>query len=155
MAGPQAGGAADIDLSADITEPTTYTVTVLVDDNPLCDDAAGSCTLEIIVTPKGGLQAPGDTNQSGDVDISDIIGLLEHLFLGTGELPCDGGTVFDSGNIALLDWNQDGSGVDNSDAVYGLSRLFLAGPDHALGNDCLLIQGCPSIEAQCFSLPEA
>ena len=26
---------------------------------------------------------------------------------------------------------------------------------HALGNDCLRIQGCPSIEAQCFSLPEA
>ena len=111
--------------------------------------------MSITVIPKGGIQAPGDTNQDGLTDISDIIGLLGHLFLGEGELPCDGGTVTDAGNIALLDWNNDGAGVDISDAIFGLGRLFTAdGADHFQGNACLLIQGCPNNGADpCLGVP--
>jgi len=91
----------------------------------------------------GGLQRPGDINQDGNVDISDGVGLLGHLFGGAlPVLPCGDGTVRDAANRALLDGSGDGS-VDLSDAVYLLNYLFQGGPPHAGGVECVSVSGCP------------
>jgi hypothetical protein len=64
-----------------------------------------------------GRQRPGDCNQDGQTDISDAICILGHLFIGSPRtVPCDGGTVQDAGNFALLNFNGSG-GIDISDAV--------------------------------------
>jgi len=59
----------------------------------------------------------GDTNASGNTDISDAIATLGCLFSGTTCAPC-----FDAS-----DANDDGN-VDLSDAVYTLNHLFGGGP---------------------------
>jgi len=62
------------------------------------------------------LQKPGDCNQDGTTDLSDAVCLLGHLFQAMPpNLPCEGGTVTDAGNVALLDSNGDAS-IDLSDA---------------------------------------
>jgi len=58
----------------------------------------------------------GDTSGDDQVDISDAIGVLIHLFLG-GEMGCE----------FRADANDDGA-VDLSDAIYLLRYLFLDGP---------------------------
>ena len=70
--------------------------------------------------------------------------LLNFLFLGGGDPPCDGGTAagLNPGAMALLDSNGDGQ-VDISDPVYVLQFLFLGGGPPALGTDCVTIRGCP------------
>ena len=96
----------------------------------------------------GGLQRPGNINQDGSLDISDAIGLLRYLFLGTpATLPCDGGTLADAGNRALLDVNGDG-GVDLADSVMILGFLFGDGPPPALGTGCVFIENCPRLCAR-------
>lgn len=51
------------------------------------------------------------------MDISDAIGLLGFLFLGSPQaLPCGDGTAGDPANRALADWNDAGR-LDLSDAV--------------------------------------
>jgi hypothetical protein len=93
---------------------------------------------------QGGLQRPGDGNQDGKLDISDVIYLLTLLFLGGGDdPPCGDRTLGHPANRALLNTNGDG-GVDISDAVAVLTYLFLGGPPPALGTDCVTIGGCPA-----------
>ncbi|MBI4582495.1 MAG: CotH kinase family protein [Planctomycetes bacterium] len=95
--------------------------------------------------PSGGLQLSGDINQDAELDISDSIGILGHLFLSSpAVLPCEGGTALDSGNSALLDLNGDGV-VDLTDAIHLLSYLFLGELPPVLGKTCVPIAGCPSV----------
>ena len=56
----------------------------------------------------------GDTNEDGDVDISDASATLSFLFTGAEQVSCDD----------ALDANDDG-GVDIGDPVYTLNYLFL------------------------------
>ncbi|MBI4603277.1 MAG: hypothetical protein HY721_15090, partial [Planctomycetes bacterium] len=89
-------------------------------------------------------QRPGDCNQDSEVDVSDAVCLLLHLFAGVPmELPCGDHAATDPANVSLLDANGDGT-VDLSDAVHALSFLFLGGPPHVLGTGCVEIQGCPA-----------
>ena len=86
----------------------------------------------------GGSQRPGDQNQDGENDATDQINLLELLFLGQGEYPCETGAA----NKTVLDSNGDDH-IDLSDAIYNL-RTFLLGADpHVGGTDCIAIEGCP------------
>jgi hypothetical protein len=90
------------------------------------------------------LQLPGDLNQTGTLNVTDAILLTNHLFGGAAlaPLPCEGGTIADAGNRALLD--MDGSGaVDVTDAIRILSYLFARGAPPALGTSCVVIEGCP------------
>ncbi len=105
--------------------------------------------LEIRLVPLPNSQLPGDCNQDGALDISDAICLLGHLFLGSpATMPCEGGTVLDPGNVALLDSNSDGM-VDLSDAVRVLWYLFGGSPPPVLGAECIPIAGCPDNSAEC------
>ena len=86
---------------------------------------------------------PGDCNGDGQLDVSDPICLLGHLFLGdTESLPCAGGTLDDEANIDLLDVNGDG-GTDISDAIHALRFLFSGGPPPVQGTSCVFVPGCP------------
>ena len=94
--------------------------------------------------PTGGYQRPGDANQDGRLDISDAVGLLRFLFGSTGlPLPCEGTSIAEGGNLALLDVNGDGR-ADIADAVSMLGYLFAGGPAPAAGTNCIRIEGCPT-----------
>lgn len=94
--------------------------------------------------PAGGAQVPSDLNQDRQVDLSDVVSLLGHLFLGDpAHLPCGGGTASAGGNRALLDANADAD-VDITDAVYLLKYLFLGGSPPFLGIDCVRMAECPA-----------
>jgi hypothetical protein len=85
------------------------------------------------------LQLPGDCNQDGDFDLSDVICLLGHLFQGNPEnLPCS----TDAANLGLMDCNMD-DGVDLSDAIYKLAFLFQGGSPPVAGTVCISIANCP------------
>ena len=97
----------------------------------------------IAVLPAGGGQVPGDLNQDSNVDISDAISLLGHLFVGSpAVLPCGDGAVTDPGNLLLLDVNGD-NGVNLTDAVGLLTWLFRGGAPPVRGQECVRIPGCP------------
>ena len=86
------------------------------------------------------MQIPGDCNQDGGLDLSDVIHLLSFLFQGIPEsLPCS--TV--AANLALMDCNRDG-GIDISDAIYKLAHLFQGGPPPLQGANCIVIPDCPA-----------
>ena len=59
----------------------------------------------------------GDTNADGNCDVADAINLLQCLFMGSGNCPCD-----DASDI-----NDDGN-VNLGDIVFKLSFLFNGGP---------------------------
>jgi Zn-dependent metalloprotease len=83
---------------------------------------------------------PGDCNRDGRNDISDAVCLLGFLFQGSTEsLPCGGGD--DPSARKVLDFNGD-SRVDISDPVANLSFLFTGGAPHALGGECVRLEGC-------------
>jgi len=95
------------------------------------------------------MQVPGDSDQSGSLDLSDAISIFGTLFLGSPKVfPCGDGSPSDSGNKALLDWQDDGA-VDISDGIAVLRFLLLGGPAHRLGvpgdelRGCALVYGCP------------
>jgi hypothetical protein len=101
-----------------------------------CDDpdcaALPSCQLQ-----QG--QLPGDCNQDGAFDLSDVVHFLGFLFQGTpASLPCS----TQAANLVLMDCNQDG-GLDLSDAVYKLAFLFQGGPPPVQGAGCIDIPDCP------------
>ena len=82
---------------------------------------------------------PGDCNQDGTLDLSDVVHLLGFLFQGSpADLPCS----TEAANLTLMDCNQDG-GIDLSDAVYKLAFLFQGGPPPDQGGGCTEIAGCP------------
>ena len=88
----------------------------------------------------GALNLPGDCNQDGTLDLSDVICLLGHLFQGNpATLPCSTTPA----NLALMDCNQDG-GTDLSDAIYKLAFLFQGGAGPLQGQTCIAIADCPS-----------
>jgi hypothetical protein len=144
VVGPQAESTASFDLVEG-----TWSVSVEVDDDPGCSDAAtdAACSVVVEVRPAGGLQRPGDSNQDGKLDLSDAVWLLGHLFLGTQPvLPCEGGAASNpgAGDLALIDVNGDGT-IDLSDGVSLLSFLFLGSKPPALGTECVRIVGCPDL----------
>ena len=95
--------------------------------------------------PPGGLQRIGDANQDGGVDISDAVSFLRFLFAGGRlTLPCEGDSIDQGGNLALLDINADGR-LDVADPVTLLGHLFSAGPPPARGPGCVRIEGCPDV----------
>ena len=92
----------------------------------------------------GGLQRIGDINQDGELDISDPIGLLGFLFLGSrSTLPC-AGDVTSPANRRVLDGNGDDA-VNLSDAVFVLEYLFRGGPSPPGGTECVPVNGCDSV----------
>lgn len=77
------------------------------------------------------------------LDISDVLSLLKRLFLdGDLELPCDGASAEDGGNLTLLDSDQSRS-LDLTDAIHFLDYLFRGGPGPVAGTRCVRIEGCP------------
>lgn len=96
-----------------------------------------------------GLQRPADCNQDGNLDISDGICLVSHLFLGRPRnLPCEGGTAQDPGNVSLVDVNGDHR-IDLSDSIRLFSYLFLGASPPFLGTECTPIAACPDNSARC------
>ena len=65
----------------------------------------------------GGKVLRGDANKDGALDVSDVVGVLDHLFLGKPEPRCP----------HAADFNLDQT-LDVSDPVSLLSFLFLGGP---------------------------
>ena len=61
----------------------------------------------------------GDANGDTNIDISDPVHTLQHLFLGGPAPAC----------AATADANADGA-IDISDPTYTLQHLFLGGPAH-------------------------
>jgi hypothetical protein len=103
-----------------------------------------SITFEVVAL----LQVPGDLSQDGVVDLADSINLLKILFVCIPiRLPCGEGELDDPGNLTLLDWQPDGA-IDLTDAILGLSFLFLGDAPHwiAVPGDettgCISIDGC-------------
>ena len=95
--------------------------------------------------PDPGILLPGDCNQDGEFDLSDVICLLGHLFQGSPEvLPCENpeDELDQQGNLDFMDCNGDGA-IDLSDAVYKLGFLFSGGPPSVQGAGCTSIVGCP------------
>lgn len=90
----------------------------------------------------GGLQTPGDANQDGTLEIGDAVALLDHLYGGGRELPCEGATIAVGANRSLLDLDGNTS-VDVTDVLVLLNFLFSDGPEPALGSFCVRIEGCP------------
>ena len=121
---------------------------VMIFDHPL--DSGERDTIEAyfeakyLDAPVLDMSLPGDCNQDGTLDLSDVVCLLGHLFQGNPEfLPCNSAAA----NLTLMDCNQDGS-VDLSDAIYKLAYLFQGGPPPVngtacIGMDCPPNPGCP------------
>jgi hypothetical protein len=96
------------------------------------------------VTGLGGGQRPGDSNQDGELDLSDAVSLLLRLFGGgAGPLPCEGDATGEA-NRLVLDVNHDAT-IDVTDAIYILNYLFKDGPAPVAGNACIRVEGCPSV----------
>jgi hypothetical protein len=82
---------------------------------------------------------PGDCNQDGALDLSDVVCLLGHLFQGNpSSLPCS----TEDATKTLLDCNGDGS-IDLSDAIFKLTFLFQGGLPPEGGEGCIAIPDCP------------
>ena len=91
---------------------------------------------------------PGDCNQDATLDLSDAVCALGVLFTERPSLfPCGSGTPQDPGNLALMDWQPDGS-IDISDVVAMLQFIFFGDDAHALAGltgeatECVAIPGC-------------
>ena len=119
-----------------------YDVKLTVIDN---DQDRTERVLRVSVRPdtSGGGQLPNDCNQDGQMDISDGVCLLRHLFLGDpAVLPCGDGALVHPGNTELFNANGDAR-VDLGDAIYVLNYLFQGGNAPTLGEECVRITGCP------------
>jgi hypothetical protein len=104
-----------------------------------CMTQGGTYDGDGTVCPPGTSNIPGDCNQDGAFDLSDVVHLLGFLFQGNPEdLPCS--TV--AANLALMDCNQD-DGIDLSDAIYKLAFLFQGGLPPVQGDGCTVIADCP------------
>ena len=94
----------------------------------------------VIVDGAGGQQLPGDCNQDSQLDISDAVCLLGHLFLGSPpSLPCADGEVADEANRELMNLNGDRS-IDLPAAIHVLRYLFQGGPGPAVAD----VQNAPN-----------
>jgi hypothetical protein len=111
------------------------------------EDVAANQVLEVR-RPEAGLQVPGDCNQDGYTDHSDVICVLVGLFFGDpASFPC--GAATGEGHRNLLDWHGSGL-VDISDALLMVSYLFLGTAPHRFAvpgeetTGCRRLEGCPS-----------
>jgi len=119
------------DLSSSLVFPTN--------DTAALDDGLFGPNLLVRPYAPSVQSLPGDCNQDGTVDLSDVICLLGHLFQGNpASLPCS----TPAANLALMDCNQDG-GIDLSDAIYKLAWLFQGCPPPEQGVGCIELVDCP------------
>ena len=122
------------------TEGTTYYYVVKTVTECNAVETESGPTAEVSTfEAASNLQLPGDCNQDGAVDLSDVICLLGHLFQGLPEfLPCENpqDEQDQQGNLALMDCNQD-EAIDLSDAIYKLAFLFSGGSAPVQGVECL------------------
>ncbi len=81
----------------------------------------------------------GDLDGDARLTIADAIFLLEYLFEGDRDLPCNS----PAGNRLLADVNGD-ERTNVSDAIYALFFLFAEGDPPARGTECLEIASCPA-----------
>jgi len=94
---------------------------------------------------EGGSQLPGDCNQDGRTDLSDVTCIAGYLFQGSlPRLPCGDGEPQHPSNTILLDHNGD-RGIDLSDAIAAVNYLFQGGPPHAAGLECIVIPDCDDV----------
>ncbi|MBI4583435.1 MAG: hypothetical protein HY717_05365 [Planctomycetes bacterium] len=101
----------------------------------------GECRLTLEVLRA--IQRPGDADQNGELELTDVQRLLAHLFHSDPpDLPCENKTIYSPGNKKLFDANGDGE-IDISDPIHNLYHIFLGGPAHVLGTACVEIPGCP------------
>jgi hypothetical protein len=101
-------------------------------------------------------QLPGDCNQDSRLDLSDGLCVLNYLFSDrVARLPCGSGHHSHASNVALLNWRGTGSSavLEMGDAISIFRWLFMGGPPHPLGLDCVWIESCPTV-AICASCPE-
>lgn len=95
--------------------------------------------------PAEELQLPGDYNQDGDRNISDvlsyILGSFAHFFLigpeAVPDLPCPGDAASE-GNLAVLDVNRDGV-INYVDGVHMANYLYRGGSPPAQAPGCFSI----------------
>jgi len=93
----------------------------------------------------GGLQLAGDSNQDGDVDISDAVSFLLRLFGGSAKaLPCDGADISSGANLAVFDLDDD-KAANLTDVVFLLNFLFREGPAPVRGTHCMRVEGCADV----------
>jgi hypothetical protein len=119
IAGPQFSNLATFELTEG-----TWTITVVVDDQPECDDQAADAvrTVEVTVTsgPTEGVFHRGDANGDGDINITDGIFVLNYLFLGGPTPDC----------LEAANPNDDAE-INITDGIFVLNYLFLGGPEPA------------------------
>ena len=90
----------------------------------------------------GGEQLPVDCNQDGALNIADAVCIFEVLFLAERtDFPCGDGSPGHEANLALFDWQPDGS-VNLSDGIRALQHLVLGGPPHTMGSECVTTSDC-------------
>ncbi len=101
----------------DLTEGT-WTITVTVDDDPVCPDEANdaTCIQQVEVVAAAQFRR-GDSNRDGGIDIADAIYTLSMLFAQGPPIYCPD----------AADANDD-EAIDIADAIYTLSMLFAQGP---------------------------
>ena len=159
------GNAIAVDGADDVLVTGYFGGTVDFGGGPLTSAGRGDIFRSDIFVAKfglpvasGGTQKPGDMNQDGKFDVSDIIGLADHLFVKRifPTLPCEGGTADTPGpgELFLLDHNGDGR-LDVSDVVSAAGQQFgscaqgAPCPKHAacLDDDCecIPIAGCQNV----------
>jgi hypothetical protein len=116
-------------------------VVKVVAGDSVCGSSAED-THTITIAHVDGFQKPNDINGDGNLDISDPVALLSHLFSGT-EGPCEDHPISHELRLAMLDANGSGE-IDISDPVYVLNFLFLGGPKPV---------NCADVTCPCFLTP--
>jgi hypothetical protein len=140
VAGPQLENTARIEVGFG-----PWTVSVVVDDDVSCDDAAedSRCSLEVYVPHIDFLMhARGDVDGNGRQDVTDAVRILAFLFRGSSPPSC----------LAAADVNTDAT-VDVSDGIALLVFLFLDGEVPAFpflscgfsGNESDFLLGCDPV----------
>ncbi len=89
--------------------------------------------------PPGNYFIPGSANGDGRLDLADAVYILNALFRGGPDFPCQ--KAADANNDCV---------VDGSDAVYIVYYLFLDGPEPPLGTGCQLVDAsvCPDLTCE-------
>lgn len=123
------GNTATFSLCDTLGSPPT--VTVVVSGGNSFTPTTSDASIECFVPPVSAF-VRGDSNDSGDVNVADVIWLLYEMFIpGSPTTDC----------AAADDSNSDGS-VDTADAVYTANYLFLGGPAPGTPHpDCGLADG--------------